>query len=87
MSDDDDLTVPESFKDKPFDDRDIPTWNKRCQVFLRRHGSERIKETAGVANVAQVSGMELWLHEDTVILANGACFPSDSPCKRRLMTY
>ncbi|KAL5527207.1 hypothetical protein ACEPAG_5998 [Sanghuangporus baumii] len=68
------LKIPENFKSKTLKDRDVTLWNLTCQDVLKR---VQAQDAQTIASIAQLTGQEDWLTDDTRRLAQGVLDSTD----------
>ena len=66
------LTVPKDFNTRTTEDPVVAQWNIACQDALRKDAA---RDAQTIASVAQVTGPEEWLADDTRRLAEGSSAP------------
>ncbi|OCB84534.1 hypothetical protein A7U60_g8520 [Sanghuangporus baumii] len=68
------LKIPENFKFKTLKDPDVTLWNLACQDVLKR---ARAQDAQTIASIAQLTGQEDWLADNTRRLAQEILDPTD----------
>ncbi|KAL5488230.1 hypothetical protein ACEPAI_6338 [Sanghuangporus weigelae] len=68
------LKIPGNFKSKTLNDPDVTLWNLTCQDVLKRVQAE---DAQTIASIAELTGHEDWLADDTRRLAQGILDSTD----------